>query len=154
MVTARRMRLVHRLCWLGRLRRETDGAAVVEFALVAPLFLMLVFAMIDVARAFYTVNQLATAVREGGRYAAVLPEPSKRVSDIGTLMRSAAPSLGATGMTDARIEVVTDQQNQRVTVRVRNYPLRLITPFANTVSRSEFTLTREATFRWEMAPGS
>jgi Flp pilus assembly protein TadG len=53
-----------------RIRRE-DGASAVEFALVAPLLFMLVFGIIGFGLAFLQVQSIRTAVREGGRAAAV-----------------------------------------------------------------------------------
>ena len=53
-----------------RLRRE-DGASIVEFALVTPLLFMLLFGIIGFGIAFLRVQSIRTAVREGGRAAAV-----------------------------------------------------------------------------------
>ena len=52
-----------------RLRRE-DGASAVEFALLTPLLVMLVFGIIGFGLAFLQVQSIRTAVREGGRAAA------------------------------------------------------------------------------------
>jgi Flp pilus assembly protein TadG len=54
----------------GRLRSES-GASAVEFALLAPLLFMLVFAIIGFGIGFLKVQSVRTAVREGGRAAAV-----------------------------------------------------------------------------------
>lgn len=51
--------------------RDERGQALVEFALVLPVFLLLVFGLIDVARAVWQENTLAYAAREGTRYAIV-----------------------------------------------------------------------------------
>lgn len=49
-----------------------DGAqSLVEFALVLPVFLLLVTGLFDVARAVWQENSLAYAAREGTRYAIV-----------------------------------------------------------------------------------
>jgi Flp pilus assembly protein TadG len=53
-----------------RLRHE-DGASAVEFALIAPLLFMLLFGIIGFGLAFLRVQSIRTAVREGGRTAAV-----------------------------------------------------------------------------------
>ena len=53
-----------------RLRHE-DGASAVEFALIAPLLFMLLFGIIGFGLAFLRVQSIRTAVREGGRVAAV-----------------------------------------------------------------------------------
>ena len=52
----------------GRVGRE-DGAAAVEFAIVATLFFMLVFGIIDFGFAFHSWNNAANAAREGARKA-------------------------------------------------------------------------------------
>ncbi len=47
------------------------GQALVEFALVAPIFFLLLFAIIDFGRYVYYVEILNNAAREGTRYAIV-----------------------------------------------------------------------------------
>jgi hypothetical protein len=47
------------------------GQALVEFALVLPMFLLLLFGLIDVGRYVYTWNALNQAAREGARYGSV-----------------------------------------------------------------------------------
>src|SRR5580765_6338724 len=58
----------------GRLRdlRSDDGAAAIEFALIAPLFLLLVCTMIDFARAYNVQLTLTEAAREGVRPVALM----------------------------------------------------------------------------------
>jgi Flp pilus assembly protein TadG len=51
--------------------RHEDGASAVEFALIAPLLFMLLFGIIGFGLAFLRVQSIRTAVREGGRTAAV-----------------------------------------------------------------------------------
>ena len=53
------------------LRRSDGGQSLVEFALILPLFLLLVTGLFDVARAVFQSNTLAYAAREGTRYAIV-----------------------------------------------------------------------------------
>ena len=52
-------------------RRRDRGQSLVEFALVFPIFMLLVFGVIDGARLVYTNSQLGQAAREGARVAAV-----------------------------------------------------------------------------------
>ncbi len=54
-----------------RLWRDGSGQAMIEFALVLPIFLMTVFGTIDLARAVWEENELAFAAREGTRFAIV-----------------------------------------------------------------------------------
>jgi Flp pilus assembly protein TadG len=52
------------------LHRE-EGASAVEMALLAPLLFLLLFGIIEFGLAFLQVQSIKTAVREGGRAAAV-----------------------------------------------------------------------------------
>lgn len=54
-----------------RLRHDRPGQAVVEFALIAPVLLLLVFGMIDMARGWSAHHAIADAAREGARMLAV-----------------------------------------------------------------------------------
>lgn len=56
--------------WAGE-----GGAAAIEFAIVATIFFMLVFAVIDFGFGFHTWNATSNAAREGARLAAVDPDP-------------------------------------------------------------------------------
>ena len=53
------------------LHQEERGQALVEFAMAAIVFFVMVFGVIDVARAVWNYNTLAQATREGTRYAIV-----------------------------------------------------------------------------------
>jgi len=59
-VTARRRR-----------RRPGAGQALLEFALILPLFLIMLMGVIDVGRAIWAQNSLSSAAREGARFAIV-----------------------------------------------------------------------------------
>ena len=52
------------------LKRREDGQALVEFALVAPIFLLILFGIIQLGLVFAGQNGLTNAVRETARYAA------------------------------------------------------------------------------------
>ena len=64
-VVRRRLRLIRRgRAWRG-------GQSLVEFALVLPVFLLLLFGLIDMGRYVYLNSTLSQAAREGARVAAV-----------------------------------------------------------------------------------
>ena len=79
----------------GARLHEEAGAAAVEFAIVASLFFMLVFAIIDFGFGFHTWNGTAHAAREGARLTAVDPDPAA----IESRVRQAAGFLDQTKMT-------------------------------------------------------
>jgi Flp pilus assembly protein TadG len=51
--------------------RGSSGATAVEFALVAPLLFLLLFAIVEFGRAWWTKNSLQYAVERATRYAVV-----------------------------------------------------------------------------------
>ena len=54
-------------CALGRLLRQQDGAAAVEFGMVAAPFLALLFAIMETALIFFSGQTLETAVADSAR---------------------------------------------------------------------------------------
>jgi Flp pilus assembly protein TadG len=61
---------------LRRLRREEHGVALVEFALVAPLLLVILFAMLDFGRTFNYWIDATHLANEGARWAVVNKNPA------------------------------------------------------------------------------
>jgi hypothetical protein len=56
---------------LRRARNRTAGQALVETALVMPIFLMLLMGIVDLGRAVWATTSLASAAREATRFAIV-----------------------------------------------------------------------------------
>src|SRR5919109_3436864 len=52
-------------------RRHNKGQGLVEFALVLPIFLALLFMIVVFGRVIWATGSLASAAREGARYAIV-----------------------------------------------------------------------------------
>lgn len=64
--------------WLPRFIRESErGQSLVEFTMVLPILLILLFALVDFGRAFYTWMIVTNAAREGARIAAVQANQSQ-----------------------------------------------------------------------------
>jgi Flp pilus assembly protein TadG len=149
--------------FVRRFRGDERGTAVVEFALVLPLLLLLVFMLIDATRAFYTLNSLVSAAREGARYASAqdldCPTPSLiQQAAVKDKVVNAAVLLGGTQLTASYIQVTLGVAGggaatcENVEVRIENYPFRPATPLANIVGADSILMTRAAVFRWERAP--
>jgi len=73
----------------AKLRRE-EGAAAVEFALIVGLLAILVFGLLEYGLAFWQVQNLRAAAREGARVAAVRGDDGE-ISD--AMVSSSAGSL-------------------------------------------------------------
>lgn len=126
------------------------GSVAVEFALIAPIFFLVLFGMIDFSRVYYTVNNLTAAVREGARYASSMDDPLARQADVRAVVRSFALSFGQDSVLDSQISVGFD--GQRVSVGINNFPFEFLTPLPGLVGFSAVTLTRTADMKWERAP--
>ena len=137
------MHRVQRHSW-----RDEHGAAVVEFALVVPLLLLLLWGIIDMGRAFYTLNNLASAVREGARRAAVMATDPTVGLNRAVIRSTVATSFKPLGppLRPESVFVSLNLVNRQVTVRA-SYP------FAPLVLTGwTFPVVRDAIFRWEQAP--
>lgn len=66
----------------------------VEFALVLPLLVLLLFGIVEFGRAYSAQTQLTGAVREGARAAAL----GKSSAEVQSAVRAAAPGLTLTGI--------------------------------------------------------
>lgn len=54
-----------------RFAKDEDGSPAVEFALVAPILLLMVFGIVQFGFAFFTYNEMMNGAREGARRMAV-----------------------------------------------------------------------------------
>lgn len=62
--------------------KEQRGATVAEFAIIASVFFMMIFGIIEFGRLLYTHNALTDAARRGARYAALHPESLTCVKNV------------------------------------------------------------------------
>jgi Flp pilus assembly protein TadG len=76
-------------------RRGRSGAAVVEFAIVAPLLFSLILGIIEFGRAFMIAEVVINASREGARYAV-----SQNAGDVEDVKRYTREYLNAAGVGD------------------------------------------------------
>lgn len=86
------------------------GAAMVEFAIIASLFFMILFGIIEFGRAFFTYNTLVEATRRGARVAAVCPASTDAITMVKqATIFNATPgdteTTGLLGLTTADIKV-------------------------------------------------
>lgn len=142
--------------------RSERGAALVEFALVVPLLMMMMCAAIDFGLAVYTLNNLTAAVREGGRYGAVIDKTTWLANGGATaqaLVRDRVykyivgmnNGLDST-QTKALITVSNpDVVTGIITVQITGYPYKPVTPLATLMGLQTILLNRTAIFRWEMS---
>jgi Flp pilus assembly protein TadG len=147
---------------LGQALRSRSGQSMVEFALVAPLFFLLVFGITDFGRLFFTQETLQFALREAGRYAVTgqhLPDAKNggnlsRVDSIKSVAQQKAIGL----LTDPNSIVVSSggvtgfagHPGDTVVVSLTTN-LKLITPMIGRFfgPSQTYTFTVQTTFRNE-----
>ena len=128
-------------------RRERDlrgerGQTTLELALVAPILVVLLFAIAQFGIVFYHWIQLTRAVSAGGRAAAVCRFTP--VADMPTFVHNAAPSLNAGSMPVSWSGCPVSGASTSVTA---SYPFGITIPFLGTIKTG--TLSHTATEQTE-----
>ena len=101
------------------------GQALVEFAMVMPIMLLLLFALVDFGRAFYSWLLITNAAREGARVAAT----QSPLTDVETRIYEAASVLDAASIT---ITTTNVQGNRGETVEIDlAFSFSFVTPIGN-----------------------
>jgi len=119
-------------------RRGERGAALVEFAVAALVFLTAVFAVIEFGRLLWTHNALTDAARRGARYAvnraASDASQVQRMTVYGTTDDAASPLV--TGLRPEHVLVEYSSGYNvgegRVTVSIQNYDFNFVVPLVGT----------------------
>jgi Flp pilus assembly protein TadG len=90
-----------------KLGRRQTGITAVEFAIVGTLLFVILFAVFEVARAFYVFNALNEATRRGARMAAVCPINDPAISKIAIFNTSGGGTSSSMipGLSTANVEV-------------------------------------------------
>ena len=115
------------------LRRDESGQALVEFALVAPLLLMLLVGTLSFARAWNVHQVLTDAAREGAR-TAVLANPDVTADSVRATVRRAM-TLSRLDAPAAQIRVTGVGGTPGTPTEVRvTYPMQM--PFLRFLGRS------------------
>lgn len=142
---------------LARVVRGRSGNSMVEFALVAPLFFLLVFGILDYGRLFYVQETLQYAMRQAGRFAVTGSNSggTNRVSAIINVAENAAAGLINSGninsimITSGGITNFAGNPSQEMTITMVSN-LKLITPgIAAFFPNGTYTFTNSVTFRNE-----
>ena len=121
----------------GLLRKGEKGQSLAEFVLVLPIFLILVFAIIDFGLGFHAWLTVTNSAREGARLGAVRApasgacdmDPSTKATNIICRVKETASSLDQAKLA---VTVTGDQGTPGNSVVVKvDYDYDLITPLDN-----------------------
>jgi hypothetical protein len=137
---------------------DPTGQSLLEFAMVLPLVLLLVFGITEFGRAYYQYNTLSKAIRDGARYMSSHTYSSVNISNTQKLVVYGQTAGGGTsvlpGLTTVMIAVTPsggtgpyDEINppQSVIVGVVNYPFNSLVPG---VIRLNVTFSPQVMFRY------
>jgi len=120
--------------------RPYHGQALVEFALAATIFLLLLFGILQYGYVYYTMGSINNAAREGARYGSVHPSDVPAIKNI-------VKGRSALRFTDNDIQVTfpdgNSQAESRITVTVS---YRIVSFFPGLKA---FTSSKTSTMRIE-----
>jgi len=112
---------------LRALRRDERGTQLVELALVVPLFLMMVGAVGEFGRFFYTFSTLSKATRAGARYQISQPPGSSDATAKNLVVYGNPAGTGSpvvAGLSTSNVQVTPNKVGgavQTVTVSISNF---------------------------------
>jgi len=93
-----------------RRRERSRGQALVEFSLVFPVFILLLFGLIDLGRLVYANNAMAEAAREGARWGSVQARSATAIDDIETHTGDQLSGVGPVTVTASCVKRISDGQ--------------------------------------------
>lgn len=122
---------------LNNSRRRERGAALVEFAIGAAVFLTVMFAVVEFGRALWVHNALADAARRGARFAVVNTAASsdavKNIVVYGDAAGGTTPLVN--NLTTANVTVTYSGfglSGGTATVSITNYQFQFVLPLVST----------------------
>lgn len=137
---------------IKRSKKDQRGSTLVEFAIGASVFLMVMFAVIEFSRALWVHNALSDAARRGARYAIVHPETDSAA--VKNVVVYGDPAGGTTpvvnNLTTANVNVTYSGfglSGGTATVSVSNYQFQFVVPiFSTSIPMPNYatTLTAES----------
>lgn len=135
------------MIWFHKFKRRQHGQSLVEFALVMPILILILFGILEFGRIFFSYIVITNAAREGARAGAV----GKPDTEVITTVFDAAPLP----QKDTKLQVtkVDPVQSFRkpglpFTVEV-SYNVDLITPLFAEILPNPMTLKTQAVMRVE-----
>lgn len=121
-------------------RDARSGAMAIDFAIVAPVFFILVFGLIDISRAVFTKGVMLYAMEEASRWAAVnFPATAADIEAVATAKFTVLDPADITMFS----ATVTDNGDKTKAITLQmDYTFEFMMPF---ISLDPITLSTEAT---------
>ena len=126
----------------ARTWRHESGQSLVEFAFTALLFFLIIFGVVDLGRAVFEYNLLASSAREGARMASI---PSYSTSDVvSRVVQSSAGVIASGDVSVSGSRVCNTDPCPTVTVTVQ-HTFTPVTPLIGTLIGGSITMTASST---------
>ena len=125
-----------------RSRGDQSGQSMVEFAIVAMTFFILIFGLVDFGRAIFQYNLLASSAREGARAAIMQSNTDSDVID--RTVEASAGMLSPDDVTISGSRTCTAIPCPSVTITVQ-HTFSPVTPLIGAVIGSSITMTASST---------
>jgi len=122
--------------------KKERGQSLVEFTLLAPIFIVMLLGVVEFSQLWMTMNLLTGAAREGARVAAVT------APDAGAVQNAVNQVLAPANIQNANVSISGPGGNSQVTVTVRISYSVISGSFVPGLGNS-LSLSRSSTMRWE-----
>lgn len=130
--------------------KSEEGQAMVEFALVLPVFLLILCGIIDFGWLFYNQLSLNNACREGARYAVVNTAEGASTQQIENHIENLTTGVFANNGVDISIEYTSKGDPTAGDIKVSlEADISFFTPVLSSVLGKEKTITSTVTMKVE-----
>ena len=115
--------------------KKQEGASLVEFALLAPFFVVLLFGLVEFGLSIYDKELLTNANREGARYGVVYTTPLKTATEITTKVQDYLTKSGFTDTATINVTGAAGDSGSSLTVSVTYpYTFQVLPHFVSTLT--------------------
>ena len=122
---------------MGSKDHSQRGAAAVEFAILAPIFIGLLFAIVEFGLILYTQSMLAHASREGARYGVVFCTPRRTTTEIRAVVQDYLNNCGLISTADVQVTGAGGASGNNLQILVDyNYQYFVLSRILNSFSGS------------------
>lgn len=132
--------------------KNEKGQSVVELALILPVLIFLLLAIMEGGRIFAGYLELQHAARDGARYAAIHSADDETIFQSETLSRikSRVSLLDPAKFSEAGNFALTRAGSDEIEVAVKlKYPMQIVTPVISTITGNTVTLETYMVMRGE-----
>jgi len=147
-----------RVCWSGLPRAHNSPAvSTVSFALIAPIFLLIVFSTMEMGRVFNAWMVITNEAREAARYGAVTYDASQDSASEQSIEQSTVTSfisqrlsgvLDLNNLSPAPTVIITSDDRPKIQVTIY-YKVPLVVPIVSNVLPNPFPVAARSAMQGE-----